>query len=93
MDTKKIWCLVLVGLSITSFADAGIGDIRNIICVTGCGTMTINCYATAGFVVIAFTGKINATTPALLICNDFCKSTCKKTSAIALKAKENLVKG
>lgn len=93
MDTKKIWCLLLVGLSITSIADAGIsGGVKNAICVTGCGTMAINCYAGTGFVVIAFTGKVKSTTPALQMCNDaydFCKSTCKKTASYMLKSKEN----
>lgn len=83
MDAKKIWGLFLIGLSVTSLADANF--IVSGLCISGCGTMVLSCYGTAGFTVIAFTGKIQATTPALQMCNDaydYCKSTCKNVAAL-----------
>lgn len=82
MDPKKIWYLFLVGLSVTSFADANL--FVSGLCISGCGTMALSCYGTAGFTIIAFSGKIQATTPALKMCNDaydYCKSTCKSVAA------------
>lgn len=82
MDAKKIWCLLLIGLSVTSLADANL--LVSSLCVSGCGSMALTCYGTAGFSIIVFTGKVQATTPALGMCNDaydYCKLTCKKVAA------------